>query len=197
MFWRGTTTGAFQLNVSKVIRLPRYNLCLKARRFADKADVRFYSVVQSANYQEQTAIIEHLGNQHLLGGWTPIEQFTNYKYILQIGGNATSWGLVQKLRLGCCILLVEGEWRNWHEQELIPWIHYVPVSSSLADLDERIEWCFSFQSQAKEIAIAGRQFATQMSYADELKLAANKIVDPIWENSLVLCIDKCSSFKRA
>jgi hypothetical protein len=98
-----------------------------------------------------------------------MEGYQDYKFMVQIDGSANSWGLVRKLRLGCCILSVESDWRSFHDKSLHPWVHYVPVKNDLADLNEKIEWCLTNQGQAKEIAERGRSFALSINYDEEMR----------------------------
>jgi len=60
VFWRGTTTGLLYITRQSLSTLPRFKLCNEARKLGSAADVRFYSVVQTANHEEQSAIVELL-----------------------------------------------------------------------------------------------------------------------------------------
>jgi len=174
VLWRGTTTGALYFNREALPTLPRYRLCAAAKAFGHAADVRFYSVVQTAAH-EREAVFEHLMQAGMLGDWVEIDQFAHYKYVVQIGGNATSWGLVQKLRLGACMLFVEGAWQNWHERYLEPWVHYIPVQDDLSDFAEKLRWCYENDADAREIGKNCRALGVALDYATELKTAAEDL----------------------
>jgi hypothetical protein len=175
VFWRGTTTGELYFTRESLLDLPRYRLCKAAKMLGDVADVRFYNVVQTRD-NERDAVVEHLTQNDMLGDWAEIDQFARYKYTIQIGGNATSWGLAQKLRLGCCVLFVEGDWVNWQERELVPWVHYIPVSADVSDLADRVNWCINNDFAASTIASQARNFVLRGGYRNQLKVAAEVLV---------------------
>ena len=60
--------------------------------------------------------------------------------------------LTKELSMGCCILLVESEYKLWYHHLLIPYKHYVPIKKDLSDLIERIKWCKENDLKCKEIA---------------------------------------------
>ena len=41
---------------------------------------------------------------------------------------------------------------------LVPWVHYVPLSFSAADLIEKIEWLRQNDEMAKQLAVNARNF---------------------------------------
>jgi hypothetical protein len=133
--------------------------------------------VQFVNEEEQRYVRELLEREELMSGWCDMERYANYKYFIQIGGNGVSWGVMKKLRLGCCMISVNGRGGNWHERYLRPWEHYVPVAADLSDLTKRVQWCFDNQGRARQIAENGRSLALSINYEAELREAA----DLIWK----------------
>lgn len=168
VFWRGATTGVLDLDMSRLGSLPRYRLCRMSSKLGMKADFAFYSVVQARSDDESTLISQHLEDLDILREFTPIEKYADYKYIIQIDGNANSWGLVCKLRLGCCILMVESQWVNWHDKYLKAWTHYVPVRADLSDLAEKILWSINHDDESFAIADRARKLALSIDYEREL-----------------------------
>lgn len=175
LFWRGTTTGLRNLDRNKLEVLPRFKLCREAKGLGNLADIKFIKLVQVTNSQEREFIQKALEQGEYFGQHVPFEQFSDYKYIIQIGGNGTSWGLLKKLRLGSCILLVEGEWQNWHERCIREWEHYVPVKADLSDLQQQLDWCQAHDREAAAIAECGRALAISINYDAELHEAAESI----------------------
>jgi hypothetical protein len=175
LFWRGATTGAFCIYREALPTLPRYRLCTEAKKLGAAADVGIYSVVQAANEDERDAIMACLRANDLLAGWVDIHDYAKYRYIVQIGGNASSWGLIQKLRLGCCIFFVEGEWNSWFERYLQPWVHYIPVRADLADFEQRAQEARQDPAQAESIARNGRALALSLDFAGQMSQAAAAI----------------------
>lgn len=51
--------------------------------------------------------------------------------------------------------------REWHDDHLLPWLHYIPVSQSMEELPELVFYLTSTeagQQRAKEIAEQGREW---------------------------------------
>ena len=66
----------------------------------------------------------------------------NYKYILDIDGNASTWDATAwKLNSGSVIFKTDSNWEQWFYKEYKPWVHYVPVADDFSDIQERYKWC--------------------------------------------------------
>lgn len=169
--WRGSSTGLFWQTLSVLDDLPRYRMCKIAQQLGARADVGLTDVVQ-AYPEEAERIRERLSREGLLKPFIPMTEMARHRFIMDIDGNSNSWNFMQKLRLGCCVLRVESQWRQWFADRLIAWEHYVPVASDLSDLVERTDWCFANSRECSAIAERGRQFAIAMKFADEMSRAA-------------------------
>lgn len=167
-FWRGSTTGLVNIDTLLLTELPRYRLCQIGAELGENADFGICSVVQTRSEVDQTAVMEHLVEQLFYKNYVQLPEFQLYKYIVQVDGNANSWGLVAKLALGCCMLKVESEWEVWHDRYLRPWIHYVPVRSDLADLPLKLEWYIRNDDEAREIGERARRFVLSIDYRLEM-----------------------------
>jgi len=175
IFWRGTTTGILGFTGQTFPNLPRYRLCQKGLRLGEKANIAFFGIVQAADAEQEAIIHKRIVREGFLRDWTEMQEYADYQATIQIDGNANSWGLVKKLRLGCCILMVESNWLQWDARELKPWVHYVPVASDLHDFHEKATWALLAQSMAADIARNGREYALALNYEQELRLAADTI----------------------
>ena len=82
---------------------------------------------------------------------TPKEQ-SKYKYIIHIDGHTSAFRLSMELSMGSVILLVKSQWKTWYTNMLIPYEHFVPVSSDLSDLMSQIKWCRNNDGKCKNIA---------------------------------------------
>jgi hypothetical protein len=90
---------------------------------------------------------------------TPQEQ-CEYKYIINVEGHVCAFRLSLELEMGCCILLVESDYKLWYSHLLKPYEHYVPVKSDLSDLLEKVEWCKAHDMKCKKIAYNARKFSS-------------------------------------
>lgn len=176
VLWRGSTTGAWDFTVNTLDTIPRYRMCRIGQTLGEQVDFKFYHVIQGRSEQDQVEIRAHFEESGLWGHRIPLEDFAQHKFFVQIDGNGNSWELVKKLRLGCCMLLVDSDWLLWHNPLLRPWHHYVPVKNDLSDLAEIVAWCHSNDRAAREIGENGRRFALAIDYEEEMRQTIKAIV---------------------
>jgi hypothetical protein len=82
-----------------------------------------------------------------------------YKYLVVIAGNSGADRLASFLaHSGSVILLQQTSYLTHFSQRLRPWVHYVPISFTAADIVEKILWLKSHDSLARKIAINGWNF---------------------------------------
>jgi hypothetical protein len=132
-------------------------------------------VAQTRSEHEQQRVIARLKQEGLLLDYISFEQFARFRYLVDIDGNANSWHLMKKLRLGSCVLKVDSDWKQWFDDRLTAWRHYVPVKEDLSDFAEKLQWCRQNLDEAEGIANEGRNFAIRMSFDKEMADAAKKV----------------------
>jgi len=175
IIWRGSTTGLLNQRFEDLDRLPRYQICAALSKQDHIADVGLNAVVQFIDDEQENLIRERLVRENILKPFLPMQDMAQYRYILDIDGNANSWNFIAKLRLGCCILRVESEWRQWFWPRLSPWVHYVPIANDLSDVETIVDWCFENEDECAEIARRGLDFGLSMRFSDEMTQAASTI----------------------
>ena len=173
-FWRGGTTGQMTNRSIGWRTLPRIKLCELALSSPDLMDFGITSIGQmpDANYIRE---IELSGLTKL---FVPPADFINYKYHVDIDGNTNSWpGLFQKLLTGSVVLKVEssGKYRQWYYDRLVPWRNFVPVSSDMSDLIERLKWLKSNDDKARAIGAEGKKLAESLTYEGEIEASRTAI----------------------
>jgi hypothetical protein len=162
VLWRGTSSSPGRvptppLSIDDLTLGLRIRLCLVLRDVAG-TDVRLSAVVREADARERPALAEA---GVLAEGIAP-ERWIDVRYAIDVDGVTNAWSnLFTRLLLGCCVLKVDSPagYAQWYYDELEPWRHYVPVSSDLSDLVERIEWCRANPARSEEIANEGQRFA--------------------------------------
>ena len=92
------------------------------------------------------------------------KEASTYKYHIDFGGGGgTTWtGVEAKLALPGVLFHHETPTYDWFHEDLIPWVHYIPVSTELEDLKEKFEWAESHQVEAKSISDAATAFMRYM-----------------------------------
>jgi hypothetical protein len=128
--------------------------------------------VQARSEVDAEEIKTFLQNNGILRERMPQHIMGEAKFLIEIDGNANSWGFFAKLLMGCCILKVESPFEQWFYRRLQPWVHYVPVANDLSDLPEKMQWCLKNERACRKIADVGRRFAEALSFDTEMAAAA-------------------------
>lgn len=109
------------------------------------------------------------------------------RFIFDTDGNSFS-GRYYTLLQSRSVVLKQTVLREWHDERLIPWVHYIPVSLSMEELPEIMRYMTSSEQgrrRAKEIADAGREWHGKVLrredftvYLYRLMLELARIMDP-------------------
>ena len=98
-----------------------------------------------------------------------------YKYQIDVDGEVNAWSaLYWKLYSRSVVLKVESHFEQWYYKDLKPWIHYVPVAANLSDFYDIVDWVLTHDKECEKIALSGRMFASQLTYASVI--AKNPII---------------------
>lgn len=104
-------------------------------------------------------------------------QQSEYKYILHVDGNVVAYRLLKSMLTKSALLRVKSDFIHWADKYLEPNKHYIEIKEDLSDLQEKIDWCKSHDSECKEIASAGYKIAK--------KLLSPNFIEKSFVNSLV------------
>ena len=185
MYWRGSTTGGFSrdggwrrqhrqqiiksingLDKTKILENRTVDKAVEwqvkevdRQEFKDLFDVYFSHVGQcddgDCNAQKEFfRIAKGASQQH---AWT-------YKYLLDIDGNAFSGRFYAFLKSKSLIFKM-AVFREWHEEWIKPWLHYVPFGLSGDEYVESVRYFDRDDAgkvQALRLANESRQWATQV-----------------------------------
>lgn len=137
----------------------RITLCELSNQYPDLIDARF-----------TTYCLDIPQIQNLHGDWISYQELFTYKYQILIHGNAASYGRSGwRFFSNSLVFKPESPWTQWYYEELLPYVHYIPVEANLEDLVEKILWAKENDSLAKEIAANAREFAlTKLKVSDHL-----------------------------
>merc|ERR1712217_288782 len=84
-----------------------------------------------------------------------------YKYIICVSAVLSAWRLHEMLASGSVLLLQEDTSREVIYEWLTPWEHFVPISTGLSDLVEKVQWLEANQAEAEAIAKRGYDYFKQ------------------------------------
>ena len=185
LYWRGSTTGGFsrdggwrrqhrQIFVEKINALDKTKVLqnISTTAVADWSvkeaprtdykrlmDVHFAHVGQcdegDCNAQREFFEIVKPDKQH--DAW-------QYKYLLDIDGNAFSGRFYAFLK-SMSLVYKMAVFREWHEEWLRPWVHYVPLGLKGDEYVESVRYFNDEpdgQVQATKLALQGREWADQV-----------------------------------
>jgi hypothetical protein len=95
-----------------------------------------------------------------------------YKYLLDIDGNAFSGRFYAFLKSKSLVYKM-AVFREWHEEWLKPWVHYIPLSLRGDEWVEAVRW-FAGESagktEAERIALQGREWANKVLRNEDLEV---------------------------
>lgn len=92
--------------------------------------------------------------------WAHKDEALGYRLAFDLDGNGIS-GRFYKLLASRSVPLKQTIMREWHDDRLVPWVHYIPVSQDMRELPELITYLTSTKSgqeQARKIAEQGRDW---------------------------------------
>lgn len=95
--------------------------------------------------------------------WVGKDEALKSTLAFDIDGNGIR-GRYYKLLDSMSVPIKQTLFQEWHDDRLIPWLHYVPVSQSMEELSELVFYLTSTASGkevAKQIAEKGRQWHTR------------------------------------
>jgi hypothetical protein len=85
----------------------------------------------------------------------PFDTPFGFKYLLDPDGNAYTNRFYRLLGADSCPLKMS-LWREWHDDRLVPWLHFIPVSQGMEELPELMR----FLATTPEGEAIGRRIAT-------------------------------------
>jgi hypothetical protein len=71
--------------------------------------------------------------------WMPGTTATEHKFVFDLDGLGMSERYYELL-LSRSVVLKQTEWAEWHDEYLIPWIHYIPISLGMAEVPELLDF---------------------------------------------------------
>jgi len=81
-----------------------------------------------------------------------------YKYLFNFRGVAASFRLKHLFLCKSLVFHVGSDWLEFFYEKLIPWYHYIPVDTSLRDVEELLDFTKNNDNLVRKIAERGRNF---------------------------------------
>ena len=160
--WRGTTTGGnfTAWNWRDYPRSRLVNMCNSSRL----CDAKFTGYPQASS--EAEAAIRACG-----GHSEPVNMsdFLKYRYIIVNDGNmAPSSRLSIFLQSGSLLLKQETPAIEWYYDDLLPYVHYVPLSYNFGDIEQKVRWAQFHDKKARAIAKRSKAYVERYLTHDNI-----------------------------
>ncbi|KAH7236558.1 hypothetical protein BKA59DRAFT_446145 [Fusarium tricinctum] len=177
LYWAGSTTGGFALDsnwqlfhrqrfveVGQNLRKTNYYLRkrdgLVERVRSSFLNGRLFDVAFTRVFQCERKACRDQDAYFTIKSWADKDEALGSKLAFDIDGNGIS-GRYYKLLASWSVPMKQTLLREWHDDRLIPWVHYIPVSQAMDELPELVSYLTvtrSGQQIAKEIAENGRDW---------------------------------------
>ncbi|KAL9009145.1 MAG: hypothetical protein Q9173_005801 [Seirophora scorigena] len=181
VYWAGSTTGGFVSDDKwrhyhrqrfvrlgqKVEKQQHYYLGkrngLIGRVRSSFLNSRWFDVAFTRIFQCERKFCRDQRAFFTVKSWADKDRALRSRLVFDIDGNGIS-GRYYKLLASRSAPLKQTLLREWHDERLVPWLHYIPVSQSLEELPELVSYLTSTragQRRAKEVAECGRDWSSK------------------------------------
>jgi Glycosyl transferase family 90 len=103
----------------------------------------------------------------------PLSASFGSKYAIDIDGNTFSGRYYRLLKSKSCVLKLT-VFREWHDDRLVPWVHYIPVSTGAEELGELVRFLIEDdvgKEIGRRIADQGRTWANKVLRRTDMEIA--------------------------
>jgi hypothetical protein len=189
LFWRGSTTGGSYRKEKPWKKYHRTRLIDWAKNWTEKypdsvfdagllsdsleeidftssrilVDIGFSAYVQSDHITTQT-----LQSSYPVKKYVSFEKALNFKYLLVVDGNTWPSRIQNYLKTNS-VILYSGIFIDYYLSYLEPWVHYVPVRTDLADLEEKIDWLLANDDMANKIAQNAKTLMVKLGSKEQME----------------------------
>lgn len=129
----------------------------KISLFKDVFDVQMSEYVQC----EDKSACEDMQRVLGLGHGEPGELSSNYRYLFDLDGNSMT-ARFYRLLSQQAVVLKQTWFQEWHDDRLIPWAHYIPVTMSMDELPELLSFLIN-DPEGEQLSLAIAQTASTWS----------------------------------
>ncbi|HSX11595.1 MAG TPA: glycosyl transferase family 90 [Chlamydiales bacterium] len=157
LFWRGGANGTF-LSLENWDQSPRIKLVLLSLAMPQEINARLTNLLYLKHASPK--LKDTLLSKGLMGKWADKKDHLQYKYLIDIDGNACTFErLFWLLTSNSVVLKQVTPSRQWYYGDLVPYRHYIPVKEDLSDLVQQLKWARDHEEEAKKIAENATAFA--------------------------------------
>ena len=116
----------------------------------------------------------------LYGSRMDYAELLQYKALIMLEGNDISSGFKWALYSNSVVLAQRSLYTSWAmEEQLQPWVHFVPIDDDLSDVEEKMQWVLDNDKEAQKIAHAGKMWISDLIYHPDAQSDEESIFDNI------------------
>lgn len=109
-----------------------------------------------------------------------IKEQLRYKVLIMLEGNDVSSGLKWALLSNSVVMMQRPQFTSWALEELLePWVHYVPITENLDDVEDKVQWVIDNDEYAQRIAKRGKLWIQDMVYHSDVEREEKHIFDEL------------------
>ncbi|EAW23592.1 glycosyltransferase family 90 protein [Aspergillus fischeri NRRL 181] len=195
LYWAGSTTGGFAVNDDwksfhreRFVKLAQnlgnglhsylregkgvVNIVKSSFLNSRLFDVAFTRILQCETHycRDQRALFR-------TKPWADKDEALRSRLVFDIDGNGIS-GRYYKLLASKSAPLKQTLLREWHDDRLMPWVHYIPVSQSMVELPEMVMYFTSEdgQKRAREIAEQGQEWFSKAFRKEDMTIYMYRVL---------------------
>ncbi|KAF7114472.1 hypothetical protein CNMCM5793_008776 [Aspergillus hiratsukae] len=195
LYWTGSTTGGFAVNDNwqsfhrqRFVKLAQ-NLGNGPHSYLREGEgavhlvkssflnSRLFDVAFTRIFQCETRYCRDQRALFRTKSWADKDEALHSRLVFDIDGNGIS-GRYYKLLASKSAPLKQTLLREWHDDRLMPWVHYIPVSQSMEELPEMVMYFTSEagQKRAREIAEQGRDWFSKAFRKEDLTIYMYRVL---------------------
>ncbi|GIJ84801.1 F-actin-capping protein subunit beta [Aspergillus pseudoviridinutans] len=195
LYWAGSTTGGFAVNDDwqsfhrqRFVKLTQ-NLGNGPHVYLREGkgvvslvkssflNSRLFDVAFTRIFQCETRYCRDQQALFRTKSWADKDEALHSRLVFDIDGNGIS-GRYYKLLASKSAPLKQTLLREWHDDRLMPWVHYIPVSQSMEELPEIVMYFTSEagQKRAREIAEEGREWFSKAFRKEDLTIYMYRVL---------------------
>jgi len=121
-----------------------------------------------------------------LASYMDYREQASHKFILHLPGHSEAYRLSSELGMNSVILLYPCRYKIWYRDQLLPYVHYVPLEGGKEDLWAKIRWCKAHEKECEAIARNARVFYETvlsregiLDYLERLLIATSSCTGPL------------------
>ncbi|KAF7552848.1 hypothetical protein G7Z17_g4057 [Cylindrodendrum hubeiense] len=178
LYWAGSTTGGFAsgdqwrnyhrqrfVELGQNLGVQKHYYLRQRGHIVDRAESPFlngrsFDVAFSRIFGCQAQACRDQKAYFNSKAWADKDRALQSRLVFDLDGNGIS-GRYYKLLASKSVPLKQTVLREWHDDRLVPWFHYIPISQGMREVPELVFYLTSTeagQQRAKEIAEQGRDW---------------------------------------